>query len=534
METLAEEDGTPAVNMPRDCVSGMDPSAFASVRGAARQSSLNAVLDSKNKPGKKKPGLFKGIGSMFRFGKHRKTLDVPMQLALQAEQDEVAAAEGLCGGEEEREAARRAAQKKQQRIQEQYRRLMQRQRQLESQVSKCIPEHGGTNASSEHGGPLPLGVHYSHHCREGSVSSASSHAGAAPGGIGGQSRTERIHQLRAQHQRRHAERRGQYPMDDREERYEEVIRQRLEQPEFPNTHPQSHVRSASYDLYGEMTRPGSRVGITDPARFSHYVNYEEIQHHLNRRQQHYHSQRRDNREPHQRPVSNFYEYESVQSVIRASQHRDEGVRSNHLRDEVMRFTQHQDEAVRSKQHRVEEMRSSQRRNEDIRSVQRQEESQSRDDALRTSQHQHGTTITVSNNNSNSLQRKTQLQDNKGAHNKNNNGVNIYKHPYQSSTSSKYGSSSNTHILNINGNNQQVRSSHAHDMDQQNNRSGGDSMNSVAAVPLVHNVSQSNHHTHGNRGFSIVGSKVNNITGRTQGPFVTHVTIGQTQPSGSKV
>lgn len=65
--TVAEEDGTPAVNMPRDCVSGMDPSAFASVRGGARQSSLNAVLDSKNKPGKKKPGLFKGIGSMFRY-----------------------------------------------------------------------------------------------------------------------------------------------------------------------------------------------------------------------------------------------------------------------------------------------------------------------------------------------------------------------------------------------------------------------------------------------------------------------------------
>lgn len=42
---------------------------------------------------------------------------------------------------------------------------------------------------------------------------------------GPQSRTERIHQLRAQHQRKHAERRGQYPMDDREERYEEVIRQ---------------------------------------------------------------------------------------------------------------------------------------------------------------------------------------------------------------------------------------------------------------------------------------------------------------------
>lgn len=35
-----------------------------------------------------------------------------------------------------------------------------------------------------------------------------------------------------------------------------------------------------------------------------------------RRQQHYHSQRRDNREPSHRPVSNFYEYESVQAVLR--------------------------------------------------------------------------------------------------------------------------------------------------------------------------------------------------------------------------
>jgi predicted secreted protein len=71
----------------------------------------------------------------FRFGKHRKTLDVPLQLALQAEQEQVEGGEGTSGGEEEREAARRAAQEEQQRIQEQYRRLMQQQRQLESQVS---------------------------------------------------------------------------------------------------------------------------------------------------------------------------------------------------------------------------------------------------------------------------------------------------------------------------------------------------------------------------------------------------------------
>ena len=39
---------------------------FPNVRGGPRQSSLNAVLDSKHKIPKKKHGIFKGIGSMFR------------------------------------------------------------------------------------------------------------------------------------------------------------------------------------------------------------------------------------------------------------------------------------------------------------------------------------------------------------------------------------------------------------------------------------------------------------------------------------
>lgn len=39
---------------------------FNNVRGAPRQSSLNAALDSKIKSSKKKPGILKGIGSMFR------------------------------------------------------------------------------------------------------------------------------------------------------------------------------------------------------------------------------------------------------------------------------------------------------------------------------------------------------------------------------------------------------------------------------------------------------------------------------------
>jgi hypothetical protein len=83
----------------------------------------------------------------------------------------------------------------------------------------------------------------------------------------------------------------------------------------------NHVRAASYDVYNEMTRPGSRVGFVDPKKYSHYINYEEIRHHLNRRhQQHYHSQRRESpRERHDRPVSNFYEYESVKAAMHAQQ-----------------------------------------------------------------------------------------------------------------------------------------------------------------------------------------------------------------------
>lgn len=38
-------------------------------------------------------------------------------------------------------------------------------------------------------------------------------------------RSERVHNLRVQHQQRHMERQGQYPQEDREEHYEEVIRQ---------------------------------------------------------------------------------------------------------------------------------------------------------------------------------------------------------------------------------------------------------------------------------------------------------------------
>ena len=42
---------------------------------------------------------------------------------------------------------------------------------------------------------------------------------------GAQSRAEKIQQLRADHQRRHQERQGHYPHDDREEEYEKQIQE---------------------------------------------------------------------------------------------------------------------------------------------------------------------------------------------------------------------------------------------------------------------------------------------------------------------
>jgi len=62
-------------------------------------------------------------------------------------------------------------------------------------------------------------------------------------------------------------------------------------------------------------RPGSRSGITGTPSDPRFANYEEIQRHLSRRQAQYHSQRREHPARSDRPVSNFYEYESVQSNI---------------------------------------------------------------------------------------------------------------------------------------------------------------------------------------------------------------------------
>ncbi|CAH1732769.1 unnamed protein product [Aphis gossypii] len=228
-----------------------------------RQTSLHSPLNYKapNLPpvvNKKKPGLLKGIGSMFRFGKPRRGPD--LNGTLSSEEDNSA--------DREREIARRNARDEQLRIQEQYQRLMQRQAEMQEQ----------------------------NNCREVAIDDGSANYSNIPAKPSNpeQSRMDRIQQLRAEHQRRHMERSGKCIPDEREE-----------------NHYESDVRQSIGSTQNAINRPGSRVGIIDSSRFNHYVNFQEIQQNLSRRQLHYHSQRRDPKESVARPSSNYYEYESV-------------------------------------------------------------------------------------------------------------------------------------------------------------------------------------------------------------------------------
>ncbi|XP_063885018.1 partitioning defective 3 homolog isoform X3 [Scylla paramamosain] len=350
METLAEEE------------SESSGSGFG--RGNSRQSSVNSAAEDKHKKiGKKKAGLLKGLGSMFRFGKHRKSVDNTNSGPGRGDGEREGRGEMDRAEVERLAAVRRLQQEEHDHMQEQYRRLIENTARTSQQ-----------QARGEDGEP---------------------------------SRSERMHQLRAEHQRRHAQRNRTYPTDDMEEHYESAIRQMLDErghleadrannntlnssdikpqrlepvPSEPRSEVR-HVRSHSYDLYGDGAsrageaagRPGSRTAYADPHTYSHYVNYEQIQQHLrknkeqerlkklasqqyqdfrdkqtrrqldgaptmllhkleetfihesilaSREAREYQSQRgpRDSgREGHHRPVSNYYEYESVQAMISHAQ-----------------------------------------------------------------------------------------------------------------------------------------------------------------------------------------------------------------------
>ncbi|KZS11714.1 Partitioning defective 3-like protein [Daphnia magna] len=131
-------------------------------------------------------------------------------------------------------------------------------------------------------------------------------------------RSQRLHQLRAQHQKRHAEQQRQSTHTPTEQ-FESNNKNMAEI---------AHGRSASYDPYNDVRKPRSRAAVGEPNTLMpiptvssmYNNNYDEFQ--LNRRQQHYHSQRsaRETRmsppggnawSGSERPVSNYFEYESL-------------------------------------------------------------------------------------------------------------------------------------------------------------------------------------------------------------------------------
>ncbi|XP_044734253.1 partitioning defective 3 homolog isoform X2 [Chrysoperla carnea] len=293
---------------------------FMNARGGPRQSSLNAA-DNK-KAAKKKAGLLKGIGSMFRFGKHRKTLDVIPGLddrIIMAHENTVhhekqdSASSQTASSETNQQSSTHNGNESTSSTDQQHQ-LQQQQQQHQQSPANSL-ELRPNNPSHQ----PPPNVPPSHYRQlvhqqmnrmqtqnHTDVNENPIHPAAAS------SRNQYVQELRSLHQKRHAERQGHYVSEEREDQYERAIRQRLEQ--VPDT---IHGRSASYDVYGDVKRSGSRsaIGAGDPQRFSHYVNYDELQHHLSRRQQHYHSQRQPARDSQQRPMSNFYEYESIQSLM---------------------------------------------------------------------------------------------------------------------------------------------------------------------------------------------------------------------------
>lgn len=223
---------------------------FTNVRGGVRQSSLNAVLDGKHKQGKKKPGILKGIGSMFRFGKHRKTdsgsglehLSEPIEFEQESlepkenvqvnkepekTQEERIPEPPYQSRSQEHYQQRNEQQQHPQQLQQYQQRTEQQQQyqqRQEHQYQQRQEQYQPRN-DQYHRQRQRMDHHHHNMIPENSIAAAAPKYHRDNENNIGPSRSERVHNLRSQHQQRHAERQGHYPNDEREEHYEEVIRQ---------------------------------------------------------------------------------------------------------------------------------------------------------------------------------------------------------------------------------------------------------------------------------------------------------------------
>ncbi|XP_042903648.1 partitioning defective 3 homolog isoform X2 [Parasteatoda tepidariorum] len=220
------------------------------------------TMEKKENKSHKKKGIFKGLGSVFKFGKSSKKSNkettatsckepVPSQLISAPLQNGVLA---------EQERLNRLHQE-----QLEYQRL-----------------HLQTNRSSRNSFTFPRN-------RNASFQNHSTNPHSP------QNRVDRMYALRTEHQKKHKQRNGFYPQEDQEEMYEQQIKEAVDPPmvnrplpPIPHQEPVSEKencaelspKSKTLEIYKEMSKPGSRKGFVDPDRYSHYMNFQEIQQHL--------------------------------------------------------------------------------------------------------------------------------------------------------------------------------------------------------------------------------------------------------------
>ncbi|KAL3268983.1 hypothetical protein HHI36_008069 [Cryptolaemus montrouzieri] len=303
-------------------VGDMEMEGFSNVRGGPRQSSLNAALDSKHRVLKKKSGILKGIGSMFRFGKHRKMelthidahyhhrneFDTAHQ-SLNSEQPEEYTSHSQLNDSHQSRKTHEQKEEQDKNLQSQHQHHLRLQQQGITQLNHkessqpLYQRHGFVHRHAEQVQVIP----------ENSVPPSLKYRNTN-GEV--QRRSDR-----KMHEQRQTIRHSYYSSEDRENLYD-------------------HRQAA----FGEYGRPGSRTAVIDSVPFTHYVNYNELQAHLSnlkeplsdsqivqmrlqvqqqrlkveeesRKQHQYHSQRQTKVDNQLRPVSNFYEYESVQSIL---------------------------------------------------------------------------------------------------------------------------------------------------------------------------------------------------------------------------
>ncbi|XP_054720744.1 partitioning defective 3 homolog B-like [Uloborus diversus] len=216
-----------------------------------------------DKPAKKK-GIFRGLGSVFRFGKSSKKANKESSPLASTEQ---------------KQEQRIAIPDEQKRIQKYVKEAENHQTHHDQKPQSPINRHVSTKLSFT----FPRNANVFPMLND-------------PSAMTAYDRQAKMHLLRTEHQRRHQQRNGFYPQEDREELYEAHLKQNIDtkkmmnRPLPPLPHQMSDrsrenicelsSKSKTFEMYKEMSKPGSRKGFADPNRYSHYMNFQEIQQHL--------------------------------------------------------------------------------------------------------------------------------------------------------------------------------------------------------------------------------------------------------------